>query len=273
MTTRRTRATGCELDSYQREPLLTAAQERIFTAQAQTGDQDAIDHLLRANIGWIAKLAKTMPTDNVAQQDVLEDLIQEGCIGFVYAVQRFDLSRPVRLNTYATWKIKQVMHRYLENTCTPIRLPVYLHPIKRALKEAETNQDGQHDAALAEYPAHSVAEVRRAMSTVRSLDALLVQSTSRSLTLGDMLADDAPSTEEAVLQGQHIEVKTAFRILSEREQRILTMRFGVGDGVERTLEYIGRQEGITRERVRQIEAAALAKLRRSRIVRKLFASA
>ncbi len=121
--------TGRELDSYQREPLLTAAQERTYIAQAQRGDQDAIDHLVRANIGWIAKIAKTMPTENMAQQDVLEDLIQEGCVGLVYAIGKFDLASPNRLNTYATWKIKHMMNRYLENTCTTIRLPVYLHPI------------------------------------------------------------------------------------------------------------------------------------------------
>jgi len=263
----------CMVDTYQREPLLTAAQERTYIAQAQRGDQDAIDHLVRANIGWIAKIAKTMPMEGVTQQDVLEDLIQEGCVGLVYAVQKFDLACLNRLNTYATWKIKQVMHRYLENTCTPIRLPVYLHPIKRSLKQAEKkSQDGQHDTALAAYPAQSVAEVRRATRAVHSLDALLLQSRSGNLTLGDTLADDAPSTEETVLEEmQSTDIEAALGILNVRERRILRMHYGLDDGIERTLEDIGKREGITRERVRQIEAAALAKLRQSRFARKLFA--
>ena len=184
-------------DPYQREPVLTAAQERMYIAQAQRGDQDAMNHLVRANIGWIATLARTMPIEHGARQEVLEDLIQEGCVGLMAAVQRFDLSRSLRLNTYATWKIKQVMHRYLENTCTPIRLPVYLHPIKRALKRT---QDGQDDASLAAYSAHAVAEVRQAMHPVRSLDTLVAPQRSSTLTLGHILADNAPLTEESVLE-------------------------------------------------------------------------
>ncbi len=273
MTTTMIQETGRELDSYQREPVLTAAQERTYIAQAQRGDQGAIDHLVRANIGWIAKIAKTMPLEGVTLTDVQEDLIQEGCVGLIYAVHKFDLACPNRLNTYATWKIKQVMHRYLENTCTTIRLPVYLHPIKRSLKQAEKkSQDGQYDAALAAYPAQSVAEVRRATRTVQSLDALLVQSKSNNLTLGDLLADDAPSTEDVVLEEmQSTDIEAALGILNVRERRILRMHYGLDDGIERTLEDIGTREGVTRERVRQIEAAALAKLRQSRFARKWFA--
>ena len=275
MTTTMTLETGRELDSYQREPLLTAAQERTYIAQAQRGDQAAIEHLVRANIGWIAKIAKTMPTESVAQQDVLEDLIQEGCVGLVYAIGKFDLTSSNRLNTYATWKIKQVMYRYLENTCAPIRLPVYLHPIKRHLKHAEKSQDGHHDAALAAYPAQAVAEVRRAMRAVQSLDTLLLRSTSGTLTLADLLADDGPSTEEMVLgameRTEGTDIETALHFLNARERRILSMHYGLEDGIEYTLDSIGKREGITRERVRQIEVAALAKLRRSRFTQKMFA--
>ena len=269
MTATMTRETEQTTDTYRREALLTKEQERIYIARVQQyQDTDAQEHLVRSNIGWVIKIAERW----IRQGVEFEDLIQEGCIGLLRAVDHFDLSSSFRLTTYASWWIRQAMDRHTMNTTMTVRLPVYLHPIMRAVKQHEA---GDNEVSLADYDPEQVAVVRRAMRAVHSLDALLLPAKYDDLTLADFLADDAASTEERaigpVFRG---EIAMALeQVLTEREMRVLCLRYGLCNQEEHTLEQVGVLEHVTRERIRQIETAALAKLRRSPLVRKMFASA
>ena len=267
MTATMTRETEQTTDTYRREALLTKEQEHIYIARVQQyQDTDAQEHLVRSNIGWVIKIAERW----IRQGVEFEDLIQEGCIGLLRAVDHFDLSSSFRLTTYASWWIRQAMDRHTMNTTMTVRLPVYLHPLMQALKQDEANGNG--DAALADYEPEQVAVVRQAMRAVQSLDALLVPAKYDDLTLIDLLADDDIPTEERAIRSvfQHNVVEALEQVLTEREMRVLCLRYGLRNHAEHSLEQIGAQEHVTRERIRQIEQVAFAKLRRSPLVKELF---
>lgn len=266
MTTTMTReTTERATDTYRREPLLSREQERFYIARVQQyRDTEAQEHLVRANIGWIVENAKRWLRPGIE----FEDLLQEGCIGLLKAVDRFDLTSEFRLTTYAGWWIRQAMERYIMNTSTLIRLPVYLHPVLQAVKQSEMNEN---DMALTDYEPEQVAIVRQATQGVYSLDALLLHTKSDGLTLADVLADDDIPTEECAIGPVfEQEVKAVLKhVLTEREQRVLSLRYGLGKTQAHTLEQVGVLEHITRERVRQIERGAFAKLRGSSQVKHL----
>ena len=265
MTTTMTRETEQATDSYRREPLLTKEQERFYIARVQQyRDTDAQEHLVRSNIGWVIKIAERW----IRQGIEFEDLIQEGCIGLLKAVDHFNLSSSFRLTTYASWWIRQAMDRHTMNTNMTIRLPVYLHPIMQALKQDEMSGN---DTVTDTYDPEQVAVVRQTMRAVHSLDALLVPAKYDDLTLIDLLADDDTPTEERALRSvfQHEVVVVLGQVLTEREMRVLSLRYGLHNQAEHTLEQVGALEHVTRERVRQIEQAAFAKLRRSPLIKEL----
>ena len=267
MTATMTRETERMTSTYRGEALLTKAQERYYIARVQQyGDTDAQEHLVRSNIGWVIKIAERW----VRQGIEFEDLIQEGCIGLLKAVDHFDLSSEFRLTTYASWWIRQAMDRHTMNTSMTIRLPVYLHPVMQALKQDEANGNG--DAALATYEPEQVALVRQAMRAMQSLDALLMPAKYDDLTLIDLLADDDIPTEERAIGSvfQDDVVAVLEHVLTEREMRVLCFRYGLRNHAEHSLEQIGVLEHVTRERVRQIEQGAFAKLRGSPLVKELF---
>lgn len=267
MTTTMIRETEQRTDTYRREALLTPEQERAYIVRVQQyRDTDAQEHLVRSNIGWIIRIAKKW----IREGSEFEDLIQEGCIGLLKAVDHFDLSTSFRLTTYASWWIRQAMDRHVMNTNMTIRLPVHLHPLMQAVKQHEV---GKNEVSLADYDPEQVAVVRRAMRAVHSLDALLLPTTTNDLTLADFLADDAASTEECairpVFRGEIASVLK--QVLTEREMRVLSLRYGLQNHEEHTLEQVGALEHVTRERVRQIEQSAYAKLRRSSCIKEMFA--
>ncbi len=253
-------------DTYRREPLLTAEQERYYITRVQLHrDIDAQEHLVRSNIGWVVEIAKRWIRPGIE----FDDLLQEGCIGLLKAVDHFDLTSTFRLTTYAGWWIRQRMERYVMNTSHPIRLPVYLHPVLHALKQDEARGT---DTTTAAYDVEQIALVQQATQTVHSLDALFSQRTSDDLTLADLLADDGPAVEECAIAPvfqQELE-RVLSQVLTEREQHVLSLRYGLQNQEEHTLEHIGAVESVTRERIRQIERAAFEKLRRSPLVRELY---
>lgn len=239
-------------DPYQREALLTAEQERVYIARIQAGyDRDAQEHLVRANIGWIATIAKKFYHQGVE----MDDLVQEGCLALLKAAQQFDLSSNFRLTTLATWKIRQVLQRCIENTGMTIRLPAHRHELMRRLKH-------DPDAASATYSADQIAEVRRAMH-VRSLEVPLLTE-SGELALIDVVSED-DATEECALQAVQKEELHAVMndVLTERERRLLSLRFGLMNDQEHTRQETGELMRLSHERVRQIEYGALAKVRQS----------
>ena len=265
--TRTRETTEQTTDPYQREPLLTKEQERMYIARVQQHrDIDAQEHLIRANIGWVIEISKRW----IRQDIEFDDLVQEGCIGLLRAVDRFDLSSEFRLTTYASWWIRQAMDRYTTNTTMTIRLPIYLHPLMRVVKQDEVNGNG--DATLAGYEPKQVAVVRQAMRAVQSLDALLVPAKYDDLTLIDLLADDDIPTEERAIRSlfQNDVVAALEHVLTKREMRVLCLRYGLRNHAEHSLEQVGELEHVTRERIRQIEKVAFAKLRESPLVKELF---
>ena len=262
-----TRETERMTSTYRGEALLTKEQERFYIARVQQyQDTDAQEHLVRSNIGWVIKIAERW----IRQGVEFEDLIQEGCIGLLRAVDHFDLSSSFRLTTYASWWIRQAMDRHIMNTTMTVRLPVYLHPLMHVVKQDEVS--GNDDTALAGYTTEQVAVVRRAMRAVQSLDALLVPAKYDDLTLIDLLADDDTPTEERAIRSvfQREVVVVLEQVLTEREMRVLSLRYGLRNHAEHSLEQIGELEHVTRERIRQIEQVAFAKLRESPLVKELF---
>lgn len=239
------------VDPYQRESLLSFEQERVYIARLQHGyDPDAHEHLVRANIGWIGALAAKFCHQGVE----IEDLVQEGCLALLKAARQFDLTSDTRLSTFATWKLRRAMQRYIENHGMLIRLPTYQHTLMRRLR---------HEEVCTDFSPEHIEDVRRAMCPVRSLDQPELGE-SGDLSLLDVVSEDDATEEAALNTVQQQEVYAALgNVLTERERRILALRFGLGNEYEHTLEEVGRRVRLTRERVRQIEMVALGKVRTS----------
>jgi len=240
------------VDPYQRESLLTSEQERAYIARIQVGyDQEAQEHLVRANIGWIAKIASKFRNQGVEP----DDLMQEGCLALLKAAEHFDLCSPYKFSTFVTWQLRRAMQRCIENTGMVMRLPTHRHELMQRLKR-------DPDAALADYSMEQIIEVRRVMH-VRSLEVPLLTE-SGDLTLIDVVAQD-DETETCALQAMQKEELHAVldEVLTNRERRILSLRFGLVNDQEHSRQEIGKLMRLSHERVRQIEYEAFAKVRQS----------
>ena len=246
--------------------LLTIQEEIELAARIKKGDKKAREHMIKANLRLVVKIAHDY--DGLGLP--LLDLINEGNIGLMKAVERFDPAKGGKLSTYAAWWIKQSIKRALANQSKTIRLPVHLvDKISRmrriAMKLHEVFGREPTDEELAEelgVSASRVAQLRNAAIRPASLDAPIGDDDSN--TYAEVVED-----ERAVDPYERLEEKTVtvmveelVRRLDEREQTILRYRFGLDGGSEKTLEEVGERFGVTRERIRQIQNLALAKLRR-----------
>jgi RNA polymerase primary sigma factor len=246
--------------------LLTVEEEIELAARIKKGDKKAREHMIKANLRLVVKIAHDY--DGLGLP--LLDLINEGNIGLMKAVERFDPAKGGKLSTYAAWWIKQSIKRALANQSKTIRLPVHLvDKIARlrrtALKLQEVFGREPTDEEVAEelgLPPGRVAQLRSAAVRPASLDAPIGDDDSNSFA--EVVADERAEDP----YGQ-LEEKTVHRMLGEmvtrldpREATILRYRFGLDGGSERTLEEVGAKFGVTRERIRQIQNLALAKLRR-----------
>jgi RNA polymerase primary sigma factor len=246
--------------------LLTIQEEIELAARIKAGDRKARDHMIKANLRLVVKIAH----DYEGYGLPLLDLINEGNIGLMKAVERFDPAKGGKLSTYAAWWIKQAIKRALANQAKTIRLPVHLvdkiAKMRRvAMKLHEEFGREPTDEELAEelgIPAARVAQWRSAAIRPTSLDAPIGDDDSN--TIAEIIPDEAASTPYFQLQDKTVRKMLAGMIakLDAREQNILRQRFGMDGDAGKTLEEIGQQYGVTRERIRQIEAAALKKLRR-----------
>ncbi|HNU52773.1 MAG TPA: sigma-70 family RNA polymerase sigma factor [Verrucomicrobiota bacterium] len=245
--------------------LLTPAEEVELAARIKAGDRRAREHMIKANLRLVVKIAHDY--DGLGLP--LLDLINEGNIGLMKAVERFDPSKGGKLSTYAAWWIKQAIKRALANQTKTIRLPIHLvDKISRMRRIAMQLQEvfGREatDEELGEelgMPASRVAQLRNASIRPASLDAPLGDEDSN--TFAEVVED-----ERADDPYEHLEEKTVAVMLDQmverldpRERTILRYRFGLDGGTERTLEEVGEHFGVTRERIRQIQNQALAKLR------------
>jgi RNA polymerase primary sigma factor len=248
-------------------PLLTVEDEIRLAKRIKRGDKAAREHMIKANLRLVVKIAREYEDYGLP----LLDLINEGNIGLMKAVERFDPAKGAKLSTYAAWWIKQSIKRALANQGKTIRLPVHLvDKIARMRRTALKLQDefGREptDEELGEelgISAAKVAMMRSAGIRPASLDAPLSDDADAS-RLGDVVPDEKMDTAYQELEDKtrHSLVRELLKTLDPRELTILRYRFGLDGDEERTLEEVGQQFGITRERIRQLQNAALNKLRR-----------
>jgi RNA polymerase primary sigma factor len=246
-----------------RYPLLTAAEEVALAKRVERGDAAAKERMINCNLRLVISIAKRYQGRDLS----LLDLVQEGVIGLNRAVEKFDWRRGFKFSTYATWWIRQACQRAISNQSTTIRVPVHIHErrvkISRATNQLQTRLGREPTLEeLAEATGLATRYVQEALE-VAEATASLNQSVGSADDgeLGDLFSDpsaDDPA-EEAAESFQRQAVRRAMENLPERERRILELRFGF-DGEAETLEQIGKELGLNRERVRQLERDALAKL-------------
>jgi RNA polymerase primary sigma factor len=246
-----------------RHPLLTAAQEVGLAKQIERGDAQAKQQMIQANLRLVVSIAKNYRNQGLP----FLDLIQEGTLGLIRAVEKFDWRRGFKFSTYATWWIRQAVARALADKARTIRMPVHIVERLQKMNRAERTlwtQLGREPtleeiADEASLPIQQAREVRAAARASASLDQPVGESDDA--VFGDFVAGDGPLPEEQVeLSLRSQALQEALLALPERERHVLVLRYGLADGEPRTLEEIGRRLGLTRERVRQIELDSLKRL-------------
>jgi RNA polymerase primary sigma factor len=250
------------LNDLGRYPLLNAAEEVALAKQIERGDLAAKERMVNSNLRLVVANAKKYQGHGVS----LLDLIQDGIIGLNRAVEKFDYRKGFKFSTYATWWIRQACQRAVANQSATIRIPVHVQERRAKLRRARQRLELQLGRPptveeLAEAAQLKLSHAEEALDAVEASVSLNQTIGDGDGELGDLFADpnaDDPAEEAGDAVRRH-EVRQALQSLPERERRILELRFGF-DGQQMALEAIGKELGITRERVRQLEGAALAKL-------------
>jgi RNA polymerase primary sigma factor len=265
------------LNEMGRYPLLTAKEEVELAKRIERGDQAAKDKMINSNLRLVVSIAKKYQGHGLS----LLDLIQEGIIGLIRAVEKFDWRRGYKFSTYATWWIRQAVQRGVANKSRTIRIPVHIvereQKILRAERELwaklEREPTEQEISKAAKLPLKQVRETRAAARAVASLDKPLANDGDTSF--GDLIAGEEPEpAAEVEVSLAEQALHQAVGELPDREQEVIKLRFGLnGDRDPVSLEEIGRRLGITRERARQLETRALARLSERRELEALHEAA
>ncbi|MCF7674398.1 MAG: RNA polymerase sigma factor RpoD/SigA [Akkermansiaceae bacterium] len=250
-----------------RTPLLTVAEETKLAERILKGDEEARSQMIRANLRLVVKIAQDYANYGLP----VTDLISEGNIGLMKAVERFDPNRGGKLSTYAAWWIKQSIKRALANQSKTIRLPVHMvdkiAKVRRiGMMLAEALGRDPTDDELAEevgLPRHKLALIKLASQRPTSLDAPVNEgeATEYSEVIGDERA--ANPLEALADKNLHGELDGLLNLLDDRERRIIDVRFGLTGAKPMTLEEVGTLFGVTRERIRQLQNSAIIKMRKA----------
>lgn len=255
------------LNEIAQTDLLTPEEERDLADRISRGDEAARSHMIKANLRLVVKIAQDYSNYGMP----LADLISEGNIGLMKAVERFDPDKGAKLSTYAAWWIKQAIKRSLANQSKTIRLPVHMidkiskvRKISVALTESlgrePTDEELSEETGI---PRKKLALLRRASQRPTSLDAPV--NDGEQINYGDLIGDEKAINPHDALSDKnlHGELDDLLEVLDERESRIIDARFGLNGVQPKTLEEVGREFGVTRERIRQLQSLALKKMRQS----------
>ncbi|MEA3357120.1 MAG: RNA polymerase sigma factor RpoD [Patescibacteria group bacterium] len=253
------------LQEIGKTPLLTGPEEVILAKRIEKGEKEAGQLLVTANLRLVVSIAKKYANRGLH----LLDLIQEGNIGLMRAVEKFDYKRGFKFSTYATWWIRQAITRSIADQARTIRIPVHMHETINKLSKV-TNQLStklgrkvtvEEIAKEMEIDVEKVSIILKISQHPKSLSAQIGKE--RESELQDIIPDKNTASPSSLATNAFLksQMQDILDNLQDRERRVLELRFGLQDGVTRTLEEVGREFGVTRERIRQIEAKALKKLK------------
>ena len=253
------------LDGIAETPLLTAAEELELAKRIERGDLVAKDHMIRANLRLVVSIAKRYRNQGLP----FLDLIQEGTVGLIRAVEKFDYRKGFKFSTYATWWIRQAISRGIADKARTVRIPIHIDNVLKKLDGAQRKLEsgGDRDATVEEIAAMASVDPEEADVIMRAAQPLVsldkpVGTDADAAEFGDLIPDETTQSpfDAAMESLMHERLYAVLEHLPYRERRILALRYGLGGEEPQTVDKVAKLFNVTRERVRQIEEAALRKL-------------